>query len=64
MVKLLYTRLNKKKMVQQSDVLCQFHADTYSNQFLYLNSASGSQKTEGSKNHAFPMNGIIFLLEI
>ena len=42
-------------MVQQSDVLKQFLAGTYSNQFLYLNSVSESKKTEDSKKSWFPI---------
>ena len=51
-------------MVEQNDVLKQFLAGTYSNLFLYLNSVSESEKTEGSKNYGFPKNGITFLPKI
>ncbi len=64
MAKFLYTHLHRKKWLQQSDVLKRFLAGTYSNQFLYLNSVSESEKTEDSKNHSFPKKGIIFLPEI
>ena len=47
-------------MVEQSDVLKRFLARTFSNQFLYLNSVSESEKTEDPKNLTFPKNGIIF----
>ena len=51
-------------MVQQSDVLKQFLADTYSNQNLHLNSVSESEKTEDSKNHGFPRNKASIVPEI
>ena len=37
-------------MVQESVIIKQFLAGTYSNQILYLNSASESENTEDSKN--------------
>ena len=46
-------------MVQQSDVLKQFLAGTYSNQILQLNSVSESEKTEDFKNLDFPKNKTI-----
>ena len=63
MAKILYTHLHRKKMVEQSDVLKQFLASTYSNHILHL-CASESEKTEDSKNHGFPRNETSIVPEI
>ena len=47
-----------------SVIIKRFLAGTYSNQFLYLNSVSVSEKTEDSKNLCFPENGAMVLPEI
>ena len=52
------------EMVQQSCVLKQFLAGTYSNQFSYLNSVSESEKTEDFKNQGFPKKGVVILSKI
>ena len=59
--KIFIHRFAQKKMVQQSDVLKRFLADTYSNQILHLNSVSESKKTEDFNNFGFPKNRIIIL---
>ena len=51
-------------MVQQSDVLKQFLACTYSNQILHLNSVSESEKPEDSENHGFLKNKASIIPEI
>ena len=51
-------------MVVQSDILKRFLAGTYSNQSLYLNCVSESEKTEDSKNLCFPKKGVIVPPEI
>ena len=49
-------------MVQKSGIIKRFLAGTYSNQILYLNSVSESEKIEDSKNLCFPENGAMVLL--
>ena len=51
-------------MVQKSGMIKRFLAGTYSNQILYVNSVSESEKIEDSKNLCFPENGAIILPEI
>ena len=51
-------------MVQKSGIIKRFLAGTYSNQILYLNSVSESEKIEDSKNLCFPENGAMVLPEI
>ena len=51
-------------MVQKSGIIKRFLAGTYSNQILYLNSVSESEKAEDSKNLCFPENGTMILPEI
>ena len=51
-------------MVQNSGIIKRFLAGTHSNQILYLNSASESEKIEDSKNLCFPENRAMVLPEI
>ena len=51
-------------MVQKSGIIKRFLAGTHSNQILYLNSVSESEKIEDSKTLCFPENGAMVLLEI
>ena len=51
-------------MVQKSGIIKQFLAGTHSNQILYLNSASESEKIEDSKKLCFLENGAMVLPEI
>ena len=51
-------------MVQKSGIIKRFLAGTHSNQILYLNSVSESEKIKDSKNLCFPENGAMVLPEI
>ena len=51
-------------MVQKSGIIKRFLVGTHSNQILYLNSVSESEKIEDSKNLCLLENGAMILPEI
>ena len=54
-----------QKSLEKSGIIKRFLAGTHSNQILYLNSVSESEKIEDSKNLCFPENpGAMVLPEI